>query len=48
MFIREIETVNEDYYYLTGKSWLGIDKENGKEIVQVVSKVINGHDPNPD
>ena len=53
LFIREVSTVDEDYYYLTGKSWLGlfgfdVDDDSGKKTVQVVSKVISGHAPNPE
>ena len=38
LFIREISTVNEDYYYLSGKAWLsflGLDvtDDSGKESV---------------
>ena len=52
LFIRDISTVNEDYYYLSGKAWLGflgldVYDDTGMESVQVVSKIINGHVPNP-
>ena len=47
LFIREISTMDEDYYFMTTKPWLGLDDAGGRKTVQVVSKVINGHDPNP-
>ena len=30
LFVREIQTINEDYYFMTGQSWLGIEAENKK------------------